>query len=660
LEIGKVEIPQTQQPKLNTIPGKMEPLGNGQNARSFPNTTFNSTLADNELKSRLATETQPSGRGAYDPITIKGVDEEAQRLINENPDVARNFVLNEKEPSALHTATGVRLIKHYQDTGDYDRAVDVSMSLAEKLTKQGQAISAARLMSALNPDGVLVFASRQIQKINNVPKLKINKFGIGKDVTLEPETAQNLKKLAEIMQNAPDDATRIEASQNLQEALNALKPSGIGQKLSTTQTIAQLYNLKTNDRNVLSNEMFYALERANKYVAAPIDWAKSKLTGSERTVTFRTGGGNLWQNFLQGYKDYGNALVKGAKAGWRGVNPEGVTTQYELGHGLTFNKDGNIAERTASFFERSLGAALKGFDYAAFTRAKNQTIGEMAVLRSLNETGKVDKALVQKYMQNADENILNIADHYGKYITFQDDNLISRGLSVVKRGLNLGQDFGLGDFVLKYPRTPGALISRGLDYSPAGFLRSAYLMSSPILKGKAADSREVTLALSRAITGTLGVTGMGYFLADKGVITGSADKDKDIRNLQQQTGEGAYRVNVSALVRLVKSGFNPDSATKQAGDTMISYDWMQPIAMAISSGANINKSVKEKLNSKEVVSGAMAAAAGSVEGAINTIAEQPVLKGIQQLVQGNNGASSIGRISPMLQRAFPLVLRQRS
>lgn len=625
---------------------KMASLGNGQKVRSFPISTGKAPFATPELTDRIAAETVPGGRGAYNPITLQGVDAEAQRMVSQNPGQALSYVLREKQPDALHTATGIRLIEHYQNAGDFELAVDVSMHLADALTKHGQAVSAARLVGQLSPEGILTFAARQVQKINNSRMVKF----FGKDAELTPEVAQNLKGLAEAVRTAPDDAARIETSQELQSALNALKTPGIGQKLATTQTIAQLYNTKTQIRNIVGNELFYRLERLNKYPATLIDWANSKLIGADRTVTFRTAGqSGYWDGFL-----------KGAKAGWKGVNVNGLQTQYDLGRGITFNPKGKPAEKVMSFLERSLGATMKGFDNAAYNRAYNQTIGEMATVKAINTVGKADKSVVERYMTLIDDNMRDIADHYGKYVTFQDNNLISRALSGIKRGLNspTGGDFGLGDFIIKYPRTPGALIARGLDYSMAGFARSCYLLIKGLI-GKQPDNREAMLALSRAITGTVGLTGMGVFLADVGILTGDAPKDYDIANLQKQVGSGPFRVNLSALKRFVFSGLNRSVAQPQQGDTLINYDWLQPIAFSISMGANIDQAIRERAGFGKAVESIPAAMAGGIEGAMNTVAEQPVLQGLSRLFQGYDLGSNITRTLQDVPASFaPTLLNQ--
>lgn len=614
-----------------TIPGKGSAIpGTGEKVRSFPVSVARSPMVKDEVKAGLITDIYEGGPGAYKPVTLKGVDKEAQELINKNPEKAVRFVMEAGEPSALHTATGIRLIERFQNANNFDRAIDVAEALAEKLTKQGQAISAARLMGALRPDGVLVFAQRQINKINNGVRLRIP--GLSKDIKLTSDDAANLKKLAEAIQKAPDDATKVELSQELQAALNALRPAGIGQKIATTQTIAQLLNPKTQIRNILGNELFYRLERVNKFVATPIDWTLTKLTGKERTVTFATTNqGGYWDGF-----------IKGAKAGWKGVNVKGLQTQYDLGRAPAF-KSGpghNPAERFMSFLERSLGASLKGFDTAAYTRAYNQTLGELATLKAINTTGRADRETVKRFMQEMDTNLLDIADNYGKYVTFQDENLISKGLQKVKRGLNLGQDFGLGDLVLKYPRTPGALLARALEYSPAGFLRAAYQIAKPMFN-KQRDNREIVMALSRAITGTVGLTGMGYALADLGIITGKGPDDPDVRDLQRQTGQGPYRVNMGALYRWVTSGFNRSAAELRPGDRFISYDWAAPISVALSIGANMNEIIK---GNKEPLENTLTTIGSAIEGGINTVAEQPVLQGVKRLLTTYPGEESgLGR-----------------
>lgn len=644
--------------KLN-IPEKGSVIeGTTQKVRSFPVSVAKSPKTKDELKFGVLAEIYEGGRGAYEPVKLKDVYEQAGEIVDKTPDAAVNMIYGEGKPSALQTAVGIRLIEKYQNEGDFDKAIDAALTLSEKLTRNGQAIAAARLINWATPEGAILTAQRQVKNAvkgltktgrmseeearlllenpaSEEAQTVAQKYGLP---TLTPDIAEKIKGLTDALQNAGDEAARWEAMAELKAFLQSLKPSSLLRKISAAQIIAQLLNPKTQVRNILGNELFYRLERINKFVATPIDWARTKLTGKPRTVTFSTGGqGGFWEGFLKGWS-----------AGWKGVSPHGLETQFDIGKGLAFNPRGNPAERVMSFLERALWATMHGFDYAAYNRAYKQTLGELAVLRAMNEGQKVTKELIEQYMREADANLVNIADQYGKYVTFQDDNVFSKTFAGAKRLFNLHKEFGLGDLVIKYPRTPGALLARGLEYSPAGFLRSAYQIAMAVwrsLRGEAvkSDERELLLGLSRGITGTLGLTGLGYFLYDVGIITGPTETDSDVAAMQKQLGTHPYRVNVTALKRWVMSGFNPDAAKPQEGDLFVSYDWAQPVAMAIAMGANTAKeaedarlkSLKEKITNFAVnavnIGNASRLLTEGISAGVETLAEQPVLTGLLQL-----------------------------
>ncbi|WP_042124886.1 hypothetical protein [Paenibacillus sp. FSL R5-0345] len=444
---------------------------------------------------------------------------------------------------------------------------------------------------------------------------------------LSEQEADSLLRLVTQVDNLSGEAKRV-ASQDLQVILQSLDNPSIGKKISSIQTQAQLLNPKTQVRNVLGNELFYRLERISKYVSTPIDIARSKLTGSKREVTFRTHNqGKYWENF-----------INGGNAGWRGVNINGIETQYDLASPAFKSKYNPLR-----YTEKALGAALRSFDNAAYSRAMNKTLGELGTLDAINNGVKPSKEYVQDFIRNADENIMKIAQDYGKYVTFQDNNLISQGFTKFKRGLNIGKDFGFGDLVLKYPKTPGALLMRALEYSPAGFLRSAKVLSDPLLRnGIEKNPRLVVESLSRAIIGTGGLSMLGYYLMDKDILTGVANTDKDIRSLQSASGKGSYQVNLSALYRFVKSGFNDKEAKIKENDLMYNYDWMQPVSVAISLGANVKGN--EGKDSSKIATGFAGSLYNSVSGAINTLSEQSLLKGVEQALSGYAGGTTTDKI----------------
>ncbi|MGX1402361.1 hypothetical protein AB7M70_011834 [Bradyrhizobium japonicum] len=457
---------------------------------------------------------------------------------------------------------------------------------------------------------------RTVNRLSEVQKITNKAIKNGK---LDEIEAENLRKFALAINSMSGDA-KIEASQELQAVLQGLERPSFLQQVSTTQTIAQLLNPKTLGRNAIGNELFYRLERINKLVATPIDWSRVAIFGGKRSVTFRTNNqGEYWKNWMRGWK-----------AGWKGVNPEGLSTQYDL-----YPKSFNAKWNPMRYLERTLGAALKSFDYAGYKRGVNDTIGELATLRATNEglTGQAKKEAIQRYIREADENILAIADQYGKYVTFQDNNIIAVGLQRFKRGLNVGKEFGMGDLIIKYPKTPGALLARALEYSPAGFLKSAYAIAKPFFK-KEFSTSEVIESFTRALIGSAGTMGIAWFLADKGIITGGGSKDFDVKELEKSVGKAEYSLNIDALTRWVLSGFNGNAAETQQGDKFISYNWAQPVAMSVAIAANANNNAKS--NGKPSFGGA---AWEATNGALDSLVGMSVLQGVQRSFTSYPGQS---------------------
>jgi hypothetical protein len=454
-----------------------------------------------------------------------------------------------------------------------------------------------------------------------------------REKALTGEEAESLLNIAQRVSALSGEAKRT-ASQDLQAILQSLDKPSLGRKIASVQTQAQLLNPKTQVRNVLGNELFYRLERINKYVSTPIDIARSKLTGSDRTVTFRTfNQGKYWDNW-----------IKGGSAGARGVNINGLETQFDLASPAFTGKYNPLR-----YTEKALGASLRSFDNAAYSRAVNKSLGELATLDAINSGVKPTKEYVQNFIAKADENVMQLADNYGKYVTFQDNNLISQGLTKFKRGLNLGKDFGFGDLVLKYPKTPGALLARALEYSPAGFIRSLGQIARPIFKnGVESNPAAVVQGLSRAIIGTFGLSGLGYYLIQNDILTGQSNKDRDIRSLQTAAGQGQYQVNLSALERFVKSGFDPKEGKIKEGDLLYNYDWMQPISVAVSMGANIKKNLSSDAPKGKVATGALGAAYDSFAGGLNTLTEQSVLQGLARAAEGYPGQTVTDKIADVL------------
>lgn len=457
---------------------------------------------------------------------------------------------------------------------------------------------------------------------------------------LSPDDVNLIRDMSQKVSSLADKERRV-ASQDLQALVQSFEKAGVGRKLATAQYISMLLNPLTQIRNVVGNEMMYRLERMAKLIGTPIDIAASKITGGPRTISFKSGP-SIWDDFFKPAKDYWVSLPKGARAGARGVSPEGLTTKYEI-QGQAFRSKYN----PLTYMEKALGATLQGFDYAAYTRATNQRLSEMAYLDALNSEIKGDDAIrnhMQTYMTNLDDATHNIAKDYGKFATLQDDSLLAQKIMGFRRGANVlstfgaSKEFGAGSLVVPFAKTPANLLLRGLDYSPAGIIK-ALKQTHDVLRNPNTDltRADVINSVTRALMGT-GMGSAAYWLADKGAMFGRSNKDPEVRKLMQGTGIKDFQINGSALSRMIKAvgtGGNVDQAAKlQSGDTLWAYQWAQPSSMPMAIGSNIYQSKKEE-------QGAIRTAGEAALAGATTLLDSSVLSGIREIFQIPPGEDNV-------------------
>jgi hypothetical protein len=120
--------------------------------RSLPKTLEEANLPGGTNRTYEPTSNESSLAKAEQNIKTKGLDGAAE------------WVKGEAEPSAEHTATGLKVISELQKAGRYDDAVDVASDLSDKLTRQGQAIQAVQVLNQLSPERALLVAQRMAKK----------------------------------------------------------------------------------------------------------------------------------------------------------------------------------------------------------------------------------------------------------------------------------------------------------------------------------------------------------------------------------------------------------------------------------------------------------------------------------------------------------------
>ncbi len=450
---------------------------------------------------------------------------------------------------------------------------------------------------------------------------------------LDEATAKSIYEQSNKIQTMADGREKEVAIAQMLDTVASKIPPTMLQKVATLQTMAQLLNPKTATRNIIGNLGFAGIENLSNTLGAGIDKGLSLFT-QQRTRALPSL----------------STQLKGGKAGFKlgledalkGINTTSTKTQFDLNPTKTF-RSGPLGK-----LETAMNIELRATDRAFYKAAYDES------LRNQMKAAKVTEPT---------DAMKEIADHEGLYKTFQDDSIPSLIFSGFKKLLNdprhaLGKAkhrepiaFGLGDFVIKYPKTPGNLLARGIDYSPAGFVKVVMEASKPLM-GKEFNQRAFVDAFSRAIVGTGPLVGTGALLHRVGIISGSPDSDYDIASLERQVGLGEYKINVSALKRFVLNGFDPASAKLQKGDTLISYDWMQPLALGIAMGADIDKNGAS-------ASGVVGTVLNGLATGVNAFAEQPLMQGISTMFGQRDFSDGITKIMQGVPASFvPTLLNQ--
>ncbi len=212
-EIALPMSPQSQIVKTNVAVPSPESM---QQERGFVKSVKESPMVGKETKEEISA--LPEEITSYDVYTDKAAVEKAKQRVDENAEESLAYVLTSQSLDKDVTTTGIELMRRYREQGNVEQEVNVAASLAEKGTKGGQFIQAYSILDKLSPDGVLVFAQREINRgIEDPSKRKI----------IDPELADKLKNQAGIIQETPYGYQKVKEINKLMEMISKKKGKSI-------------------------------------------------------------------------------------------------------------------------------------------------------------------------------------------------------------------------------------------------------------------------------------------------------------------------------------------------------------------------------------------------------------------------------------------------
>ena len=602
-----------QQFKNQTIAGK-----NGQKISNFySNITEKSQFIDTDIRNMFKNENDIK---FYNRVTneesLNKANAEIGNTVQSQEKACNDFISKKEQFDATDMAKGWIFLSRFNEARDYDRAYLVAKQMREMGTKSGQAIQMLNLQSRLTPEGMYRWAVNELIQAENAfnsekgrTKKEIEKYR--DSFKLTPEETEFIKTQMEKVKNMEDGREKQIEIAKVNSMLSDKLPHKKGQSLKAWMRISMLLNPKTQVRNVVGNAIITPVNTIVDAVAGTADRLVARKTG-QRTIGGPSIGGAV-------------AYVKGTVKGLKGAGQD-----YKLGiDSRSANLDRFDIGQGKAFNENQSGP-LKGLRNKV-AKGLNATNDFLSFIMDAGDrafyNGSVENSLYnQQKLNNTNEitkDMVDIAEMEGMQRTWNDNNDYTKAVLDLRRSINkIGEqmhihvgEYGLGDLIIPFAKTPANLTKAIVDYSPVGFINT--ITEGKNLKNAIATGNytpqmqhDFSQSLGKAVAGTLLYT-LGIGLAKAGLTTGNSDDDKDLKNFM--------RYNL---------GIQPYSI--KIGNKSFTYDWAQPIASPFAITADIEKGLNENMTPSQAIQ-------HFLTSGFNILSEQSFLSGVNEVLNNNGG-----------------------
>lgn len=441
---------------------------------------------------------------------------------------------------------GQQLLVNAANAGDGKATAELLSLYAQMETTAGQAVQAASILRKLAPSDQLYAAQHVVIELEKT----IQKNYKDLEITIDPA-------LIEEFNQQTDQTGRDAVLDKIKDNVAAQVPATWQDKWNAWRYMAMLFNPRTHIRNIVGNVGFQPLRWTKDRVAAAIEAGVSKASGGklERTKSFAAN----------------PALYKAAWADWTNVQDVLSGNKYD-------DIRSDINSRRRIFKTLPLEAARKGnsaaleFEDAIFKRI---TYAD-ALAGYLQANG-----VTAEQMQNntVDAQFLSRARDYAGQealkATYQDRNMVSDKVVQITRALGPA-----GEAVLPFKRTPANILVRGLEYSPAGFLKAITYDLIQVKRGKMTGAEAID-HIAAGLTGS-GLMALGAYLFAQGIVTSGGGDDEKQDALNDLTGGQNYALNLP-------------------GGGNVTLDWLAPEALPFFMGVELMDSMGQGGNTAESI-----------------------------------------------------------
>jgi hemerythrin-like domain-containing protein len=538
---------------------------------------------------------------------------QVQKVLNEGVDAATKA---SERMDDVGVAVGQELIKRFTREADellakgdkvgsdlkLDTAVQIAKSGINNLTEAGRTVRAASLIKELTPEGIIRFASKTVEDFNKNARAK----GILGKKELPPLTADQARFFSGEMrriQTIEDPLQKVMAQQKLYDKIGELIPTPLWKKVTTLYRAGLLTGLTTTGLNLASN--------AANFVAEIVKDTPATLVDSMVTFMRRLAGDKAAQRTLSfSMRGIPKGTREGMEKGWQylktGFDERGMDKKMDIMSKVNFGTS-PIAKTLQGYEEfvfRTMGTADQPFYYAA----KARSLWNQAITQARNEglMGSARMKRAEEIVGNPTDDMLKYSMEDAKTAVFQNETALGNLASLIQR--NTGP---VGELIIPFARTPGAVATAMVNYSPVGIVKE---IATQIYRGKF-DQRLFSQAMGRGVTGT-GLWYLGKQLWDSGRISlGYPTKEKE-----QKQWELEGRVPNSIKI----------------GDTWRTLNVLGPAGLNLALGGYLANGLKETGSPTE-------AAVQAVTGMGQLLTEQSFFQGFKRFTDALKDAETFGQ-----------------
>lgn len=412
-----------------------------------------------------------------------------------------------------------------------ERVAAAASTLESNLAKEGTPAEKTIFRSSGNLKGPLANYDQVFEpvrdKINAVdPDAIDNAFrSIGESSSLQYfsklNTAEAFRKLLDGQSLTNREADLIADHFGMELAENAKERVGqdpLADKLTALWRAGLLTGIKTHGLNLVSNAFHGATETGKDVPAVAVDSMVSLFTG-ERTIGLTARG-------------IPSGMVDGAKKGWNYIKTG--KDERDIGAKLDYqrvNFGKNAFAKGLQAYEELIFHLLGAADQPFYYGAKSRSLYSQAIAQAKNQKlkGNARKDFVQRMVQNPTDDMLENAVHDAEVAVFQNKTGIGDMARLLQQGTING--IPVGQIIVPFSRTPGAVATQIINYTPAGPVGEIWNQA----RNGEFDQRKFSQAVGRGAFGT-GVFAIGAALFNSGRISLDRPDSERERELQQAEG----------------------------------------------------------------------------------------------------------------------------